>query len=256
MVLRLSLLVATVALAACGGKSKSVGAPVAGSGAGLSTSTNCKSASDCPKANPGFGANMTPANVFVAFAEGDPVDWRVYALDLDTKNPDGMSSARKMVVLLDKIPEGAEITPGKGEKLSTEASVVWSPRKTMKGKMTAVVRDYERCKMDGDADCDSYKFLKEYDKRFENLAWEVKTAADVEDAVGSSGDADGTVTVSDPNCGGAAAATTDADIQKKVLGTFIGALGNPGSILQTGIQIIGGGLGGGGAGATGDPKPC
>jgi hypothetical protein len=240
----------------CGGKSKSVEAPLGGgNGTGLAVASNCRSKDDCPKAAIDFAANLAPGNVFIGFAN-EPVDWKISGVDGNTKNPDGMSSARRMAVLLDNVPEGSDFSPGKGEKLASSVTIDWTPSKSMKGKLDVIVRDAERCEKDHDKDyCNAYKPLDAYDKRFEGVAWEIRSREDVQNEADSgSTDPDGTVTVSDPNCGGAAAATTDGEIQGKVLGTFIQAL-QPGGLLKVGTTLFSGGLGGGGT-TTGEPTKC
>lgn len=211
-------------LTGCGGKSKNVGLPGTGgnSGLGINGASNCKSKTDCPMADPGYGANMAPAGVFVGWVD-KPVDWRVFGIDEKTKNPDGISSARRMVVLLDKVPEGSTITPFSGEKLSNEAGLQWTPTSEESGKLDIIVRDYERCVMDKKAEgyCDAYKFLEAYDKRFKGVRWEVKDQEKLEEDL-----ANGTVTET------ATGTTTDCttstpDLQTSLMNTFIQALANP-----------------------------
>lgn len=253
---------AALLLGGCGGKAKNVGVPV-GNAAGLNANgvTNCKSNDDCPVAEPGYGANMAPAGVFVGWV-GEPVDWRIFGIDEKTKNADGTSSARRMAVLLDKVPGGATITPASGEKLTSEASIQYTAESEESGSLEVVIRDKERCEMEHASDksyCDGYKFLKNYDKRFKNVRWQIKDREKLEEDIAngniSDDTADGVITVSDPGCNGVKA-TTDGDITKSLMQTFLGALANPAGLagMATTIFSSGGLTGGGTAGA--DPTQC
>ena len=256
--LRLSVIaIPALVLVGCGGKSKSVAAPIAGSGgSGLNAASNCRSKDDCPRAEPDFAANMAAGGAFVGWM-GEAVTWKVSGIDANTKNPDGLTSSRRMFVLLDKVPEGSDIKPGSGDDLKSDATIDWTPKKQSSGKLDVIVRDAERCEMEKSKEyCQSYKFLEGFDKRFKDVHWEIKDRDAFADEVANGNvGADGAVVVSDPNCGGAPAATTDGQITAKVLGTFIQMLASPASILTTGMTMFSSGIGAS-AGAKPDPTQC
>ncbi len=135
--------------------------------------SNCV-AGACPATSSQIGATFASPGQLLALV-GQPVAWEFYGIDADTVNEDGLSSVRRVTVLLDKIPSGSAITPAvKKESLAVQAQIVWTPAKEGSGAVDVIVRDQERCELlENAASCQQYAFLKDYDTRFAGIKWEV-----------------------------------------------------------------------------------
>lgn len=249
----LSLTVTVGLLSACGGSKTQVGAPPPASKNALTGSASCTK-EKCEPADLYVSANFAASGLLMGFA-GEPVNWNFYGIDKNTQSADGLSSDRRVVVLLNDVPKGSTIFPEKGSsELSTEARIDWTPDKPQRGKMEFIARDYDRCLLNESKDfCNKYTFHKEYDRRFPSNNWEVldKEVVQASAGDGSTGD-DSVVNVSNPDCGNP---TTDADINKGMLDIGLKVLMGGGleSILPS---LAGSVLGTSGSGQTTNPTEC
>jgi hypothetical protein len=236
-------------LAACGGSKTQVAAPVPTTSTAL-TSSNCTK-EKCPPADLFVAANFAASGILIGFT-GEAVNWNFYGIDKNTKSDDGMSSARKVVVLLNDVPKGSEISPAKSADLSSETSIQWTPTKEARGKMEFIARDYERCMLkETKATCNKYVFLVDYDRRFSDNSWEVLDKEKVEEMAGEVTDVDGVVNVSDKDCGNP---TTDSQINMSILKLGVSVLKGGG--LNAILPSLAGSLLGGGNSTPAKPTEC
>jgi hypothetical protein len=220
-----ALYVASVSLlVSCGGPKAQVATAPPTSANALTGSTCTKD--KCPPADLYVSANFAASGILIGFI-GQPVNWNFYGIDKNTQSADGMSSTRKVVVLLNDVPKGSEISSAKSGELSSETRIEWTPTKEVRGKIEFIARDYERCLLkETKATCNKYVFLTDYDRRFSDNSWEVLDKEKVEEIADDIDDVDGAVNVSDKDCG-----TPTSDAAMKM------------SILKIGLSVLqGGGL--------------
>jgi hypothetical protein len=228
-----SLISASLAVAvglltsACGGSKTQVGAPPPSSKNALTGSASCTK-DKCEPADLNVSANFAASGLLMGFA-GEPVNWTFYGIDKNTQTADGLSSDRRVVVLLNDVPKGSSISPDKDSgELATEVRIDWTPDKPQRGKMEFIARDYDRCLLNESKEfCNKYIYHKEYDRRIPANNWEVLDKEEIQaSAGGGSEGADNVVNVSNPDCG---KPTTDSQIN--------------GQILNIGLKVLmGGGL--------------
>lgn len=241
----------SVGAASCGGSKAQVGTP-APTTANALTGSNCTK-DKCPPADINVFANFAASGLMVGFT-GEPVEWKFNGFDKNTVSEDGLTSDRKVVVLLNDVPKGSNIFPDKNSDLSSEARIDWLPEKLGRGKMEFIARDYERCVLEKDKEtCNKYIYLKEYDRRFAGNSWEIMDKDTMESAAAEIGSgAENVVNVSNPNCGNP---TTNGAITQSVLQVGLKVLtgGGLGAILPS----LAGSLIGGGAASSGvNPTEC
>jgi hypothetical protein len=231
-------------VSACGSsKAKSVDV---GAGAGADASAGCTKDS-CPPAEPDYSATVAPSGELIGFLN-EPVAWTLYGVDRKTMT-DQQTSSRRVVVLLNKIPQGATVTPWREDELKPQVTFTWTPTVQATGTMDVILRDYDRCIADeGEDECNSYVLKEEFDVQLAaNLAWRVVDRAQVQAAQNASGGSTlpggtgGTVVnVSNPNCG--PNPTTDQQIQGQLMGKLLPVLTNPNAIVPTLMSTMIGGL--------------
>lgn len=260
-VLSATFLAATLGWVGCGGGSKQqVASPTPSAGeknqlAGGNGENPCKSKDNCKPTANDISASFAPSGALIGFV-GEPVNWDFHGVDTLSMDPGSNTSGRKVVVLLDRIPADAQISPGKGDKLDSHTRIDWTPTKVYaKKELDIILRDYDRCVVDlSEDECNSYSFKKEYDTK-QTVPWEIADRDELQAQIAAGGGASGNVVnVANPNCG--PAPTTEGQITTSLFTTGLGALMNPQAALPGLLgQMIQGGFGGGGAQKT-PPTQC
>lgn len=255
-------LVAIACSLACG-EAKQKAFEVPGGGAGAVQLAGCAKGS-CDPAQVDYSATVAATGELVGFAQ-ENVDWHLYGLDLASRIDD-TSSTRRVMILLDRVPEGADVTPGRDDgRLAPEVSIQWRPPFAASGTMDVILRDFDRCVAEKDeVSCSEYRFLDTYDKKLTgdaSLRWRIvdraqaaaaAASAPVVGAAAPTGQVGGTVVgVGNPNCGGLVP-TSDQQIRTQVLGTLFRALVSPSSLIPT----VMGSLINGVAGQSAQPTQC
>jgi hypothetical protein len=236
-------------LVSCGGSKTQVAAAPPTTSSALTGSTCTKE--KCPPADLHVSANFAASGILIGFS-GEPVNWNFYGIDKNTKSADGMSSTRKVVVLLNDVPKGSDISPAKSAELSSETRIEWTPTKVARGKMEFIARDYDRCLLkETRATCNKYVFLTDYDRRFSDNSWEILDKEAVEDMAGELEDQDGVVNVSDKDCG---TPTSDAALNMSMLKLGLSVLQGGG--LNAILPSLAGSLLGGGDSTPAKPTEC
>jgi len=250
--LQLALQIFSVAavslLVSCGGSKTQVAAPTPTTVA--LTGSNCTK-EKCPPADLYVAANFAPSGLLIGFV-GEAVNWNFYGIDKNTQSADGISSARKVVVLLNDVPKGSEILPAKSADLASEASIEWKPTKEARGKIEFIARDYERCMLkESKATCNKYSFLADYDRRFSDNSWEALDRERVEEMAGELDDEDGIVDVAGKDCG---SGNSDSQVNMSILKIGVSVLQGGG--LEAILPSLAGSLLGGGSSTPANPTDC
>ncbi len=236
-------------LVSCGGSKAQVTAAPPTTSTAL-TGSNCTK-EKCPPADLYISANFAASGILIGFS-GEAVNWNFYGIDKNTQSADGFSSTRKVVVLLNDVPKGSEISPAKSADLSSEAKIEWTPTKEARGKLEFIARDYERCLLkETKATCNKYVFLEDYDRKFPDNSWEILDKEKVEELAGELDDVDGVVNVSDKDCG---TPTTDSQINMSILKLGVSVLQGGG--LNAILPSLAGSLLGGANSTPAKPTEC
>lgn len=251
----LSFLASALGWVGCGGGSKQqVASPTPAAGeksqlAGGSSGQNpCKSKDDCPAAGSDINGTFAPSGALIGFV-GEPVNWDFHGVDTKSMSADNQTSGRKVVVLFDRVPSDAQISPGKGEKLDSHAKIDWTPQKVYAGKeLDIILRDYDRCVAENDEEaCNTYSFKKDYDVK-QTVRWEIADRDQLQAQLAQGGGAGATgnvVNVANPNCG--PAPTSSGQITTSLFTSGIGMILNPQAALPGLLSgMMNGGLSGGG----------
>lgn len=177
----------------CGQSSKTVQTPPpraektedAGNTSGLAgLDASCKTSQACRPIAADISASFSADGRLVGMA-GQPVNWEFHGVDRNTANPDQDSSSRRVMVLLDKVPDGSVIMPSPSTTsvLTTVAKLAWTPQHASDGKIDVIVRDFDRCILNESQDrCNKYAFLKAYDTKFQDIPWVVIDQAEIDAA--------------------------------------------------------------------------
>jgi hypothetical protein len=113
------------------------------------------------------------AGIFRGFV-GQALNWQIQGFDPATEKEKDKKLRRKVVVLLNRIPENSKISPSPGsKKLSSLTTVDWIPKMPQEGWLEVILRDYDRClALEKDPNsCEAYDLLSDYDTRQQAIPW-------------------------------------------------------------------------------------
>lgn len=105
---------------------------------------------------------------------GQPLSWKIQGYDPLTDKEKDAKMRRKVVVLLNRLPEKALVKPViSKEPLASIVTVDWVPQKPQEGWLEIILRDFDRClALESNPNvCQKYVLLSDYDTRQQALPW-------------------------------------------------------------------------------------
>ncbi len=110
---------------------------------------------------------------------GQPLSWKIQGYDPLSEKEKSSKSRRKVVVLLNRLPEKALVKPNLSkDPLASVVTVDWVPQNPQEGWLEIILRDHDRClALESNPDvCQKYVLLSDYDTRQQAIPWIVTPA--------------------------------------------------------------------------------